>query len=236
MSYSVEGGTPVSERSGEGLQKSVVGRVLRGSKPRCSLQRIDARIMKTSNRRMPSSQRRSFLGAISTALGFGLAGCTGQHSVETGPESDPATSTSEKLALPSAVSQEDLPDGDVVLKPDGRIVLLNFFTTWCRPCQEEMPAFRRLRAEYDTETLHLVSITPEVDETLIKEFWSEYDGTWPVVKDPGLVATDRWNANSYPTNLVFDADGSPATGDGPEVRARSFEEFESVIDPLVTEA
>jgi hypothetical protein len=79
----------------------------------------------------------------------------------------------------------------------------------------------------------MVSITPEVDEALIKQFWNEYDGTWPVVKDPGLVATNRWNANSYPTNLVFDTDGTPATGETPEVRARTFEEYNSIIAPLV---
>jgi thiol-disulfide isomerase/thioredoxin len=187
---------------------------------------------------MPSSNRRSFLGACSTALGVGLAGCAGRFtsSTRTDAASGAAASAGDQLALPSAVSRNGLPDGDVVLKPDGKVVLLNFFTTWCRPCQEEMPAFRRLRAEYDTETLHMVSITPEVDEKLIRKFWTEYEGTWPVVTDPSLVATDRWDANSYPTNLVFDADGTPASGDDPEVRARSFEEFKSVVDPLVAEA
>jgi hypothetical protein len=48
---------------------------------------------------------------------------------------------------------------------------------WRQPCQEEMPAFRRLRAAYDFETLHMVSITPDVEEALIREFWRAYDGT-----------------------------------------------------------
>ena len=187
---------------------------------------------------MPSTQRRSFLKTVSTALGIGLAGCAGLQSPRTETPNNKTGSGSDSgpLALPSVVTRDGFPDGDVVLKPDGRIVLLNFFTTWCRPCQEEMPAFRQLRAEYDQSILHLVSITPEVDETLIRDFWREYDGTWPVVTDPALAATDRWNANSYPTNLVFDRDGSPATGDSPTVRARTFEEFESIIDPLITES
>ena len=190
---------------------------------------------------MPSSNRRAVLAAIGSGVGLSLAGCIGQES--TSDNSSPSTAgtaagtdmidTDAKLSLPSVVTHDGFPDGDVVLKPDGKIVLLNFFTTWCRPCQEEMPVFRKLRAEYDAETLHMVSITPEVDESLIKQFWSEYEGTWPVVNDPGLVATDQWNANSYPTNLVFDTDGTPATGEQPEVRARTFEEFNSIIAPLV---
>ena len=190
---------------------------------------------------MPSTDRRSVLAAISTGLGLSLPGCAGRLSTSTStPQSAPDTADTNdktdrntKLALPSVVTRDGFPDGDVVLKPDGKVVLLNFFATWCRPCQEEMPAFRKLRAEYDTETLHIVSITPEVDKTLIRQFWDEYDGTWPVVTDPALVATDRWNANSYPTNLVFDSDGTPATGETPVVRARSFEELSSVIEPLL---
>lgn len=190
---------------------------------------------------MSSSNRRKFLATISTGLGLSLTGCINQLSPSTSteqsttetPDENDNTDTNTSLALPSVVTHDEFPEGDVLLKPDGKIVLLNFFATWCRPCQEEMPDFRKLRAAYDTETLHMVSITPEVDEALIKEFWNEYDGSWPVVKDPGLVATDRWNANSYPTNLVFDSDGTPATGTEPTVRARTFEEFTSVIDPLL---
>lgn len=188
---------------------------------------------------MPS--RRSFLRTVSAAIGVGVAGCAGVQSTSdaagdaTTPEPDPPDG-SDPLALPSVVTREGFPDGDVELKPEGTVVLLNFFTTWCRPCQEEIPVFRRLRAAYDPGDLHMVSITPEVDETLIREFWRTYDGTWPVVTDPALVATERWNATAYPTNLVFAADGTPASGDDPEVGARTVEGFESVVAPLVEES
>jgi thiol-disulfide isomerase/thioredoxin len=190
---------------------------------------------------MPSNNRREFLATVSTGFAVSLTGCasqvsrpatTSQSRTDT-TANNSETATNSTLALPSVVTHGDFPDGEVTLKPDGKIVLLNFFATWCRPCQEEMPDFRKLRAAYDTETLHMVSITPEVDETLIRQFWDEYEGTWPVVNDPGLVATDRWNANSYPTNLVFDSDGTPATGEEPAVSARTFEEFKSVIEPLL---
>ncbi|WP_251342166.1 TlpA family protein disulfide reductase [Haloplanus halophilus] len=180
---------------------------------------------------MPSRQRRLLLGAIGTAIS-GAAGCLG------GSSTDPAGTPSDDdpLALPSVVTRGDFPDGEVRLVEPGTVTLLNFFTTWCKPCQREMPDFRKLRAAYGADALHMVSITPEVDETLVREFWTEYEGTWPVVSDPALEATQRWNANSYPTNLLFDADGTPATGDDPEVRARTFEEFDALVAPLVGES
>lgn len=177
---------------------------------------------------MPSRQRRLLLGAIGTAIGVGMAGCAGGSTGDV----DASPTPDEPLTRPSAVTRGDLPGGEVRLKADGTVTLLNFFATWCKPCQREMDDFRRLRAAYDPDTLHMVSITPEVDRSLVREFWAEYDGTWPVVTDPGLTATARWDANRYPTNLVFEADGTPVEG-GPSVRARTFEEFEALLDPLV---
>jgi thiol-disulfide isomerase/thioredoxin len=134
------------------------------------------------------------------------------------------------LRLPSVVDRGDLPAGRVRLVRPDRVSLVNFFTTWCKPCQREMDDFRQLRATLDGETLHLVSVTPEVDEGLVREFWREYDATWPVVSDPSLRATERWDATSYPTNLLFDPTGDPAGRNGPEIRARTFEELKRAVE------
>lgn len=175
----------------------------------------------TTPQRQPN--RRSVLATLGTTLALGSAGCSGRSQTE---------QNDEKLALPSVVTAGELPDGDVVLVPDDTVTLLNFFATWCKPCVDEMPAFRRLRSEYDPETLHMVSITPEVDEELIAAFWEKHDGTWPVVNDPALKATDRWDANSYPTNLLFKQDGTQVS-DGHGIRAREFEALNATIEPLV---
>lgn len=54
--------------------------------------------------------------------------------------------------------------------------------------------------------------------------------------DPALKATERWNANRYPTNLLFDADGGPAPGNDPRIRARTFEELGALVESLVAGA
>jgi thiol-disulfide isomerase/thioredoxin len=186
---------------------------------------------------MPSTRRQLLRRAVSIGALGGLAGCTGRlPSGETGSNDPASGDTPGRLSLPAVVTprRDDDPER-VRLRRDGSVTLLNFFTTWCKPCREEMPAFRKLRAEYDREAVHLVSITPEVDEALITEFWKEYDATWPVVTDSALRATERWDANAYPTNLLFDQQGDPASGGSPEITGRSFAEFRSRIDPLLGE-
>lgn len=156
---------------------------------------------------------------------------TGENTAVAGENTAVAGDT-ERLALQSVVTSGDLPTGEVPLVRPDRISLVNVFTTWCEPCKAEMPEFRRLRDEYDESTLHMVSVSPEPDEAAIEAFWERYDGTWPVVIDESLAATQRWDATSYPTNLLFDR-GEPAGADGPETGARSFAEFDSEIDRLL---
>jgi thiol-disulfide isomerase/thioredoxin len=186
---------------------------------------------------MPSTRRQLVRRAVSLAAVGGLAGCTARLPSSGGGESnDPADdgASAEPLSLPAvATPGRDGTAEQVRVLPEGTVTLVNFFTTWCKPCREEMPAFRKLRAAYDRDTVHMVSITPEVDEALITEFWNRYDATWPVVKDPALRATERWDADAYPTNLLFDRDGDPASGSSPEVNVRSFDGFRSQIDPLL---
>ena len=168
--------------------------------------------------------RRSVLATVGTTLAVGSAGCSALGENQ---------STEANISLPSVVTTGEFSSGEVVLVPDNTVTLLNFFATWCKPCIEEMPVFRRLRSEYDPDTLHMVSITPEVDEELITAFWEKHDGTWPVVNDPSLKATDKWNANSYPTNLLFDRDGTEVTDDGHGILARSFKNLNEQIAPLI---
>jgi thiol-disulfide isomerase/thioredoxin len=193
----------------------------------------------------PSVRRRQLLRGAGVGATISLAGCTGlvtnddSESGDAGANSDGSTEAPEDavgMALPSAVSEGSLPDGEIPVRREGVVTLVNFFATWCGPCQDEMPEFVELREAYDTDELYMVSITAEVDEGLIQQFWEDYDGSWPVAMDTELAATNEWGVTAYPTNLLFDQNGEPAAGDTPEVTtARTFEGFKQQIDPLLSE-
>lgn len=171
------------------------------------------------------TSRRALLAALGTAATAGTAGCLDAIGGDLGV-------TDDTLRLPSVVTDGDLPDGSVPLVPEGRVVLLNFFATWCPHCKEEMSVLRRARAEYDTEELHMVSITSQDSDDAIRAFWDLHDATWPVVKDTDLEATAKYEVQGYPTNLLFDRDGELAA-DGGRVSAQSFDTLSWGIDPLL---
>lgn len=138
------------------------------------------------------SSRRQFLaGSLVTAL-TGLAGCLGGDT--------DGTTELDTLAVGGS------PGRPVAVAPAGEVVLLDFWATYCAPCQPQMAELREIEESYPK--LHMLSITNESDEAAVERFWREYEGTWPVAMDPDLSVNDRFDVTRIPTLLVLDAENA----------------------------
>jgi thiol-disulfide isomerase/thioredoxin len=94
----------------------------------------------------------------------------------------------------------------MVVKPAGEPALLDFFATWCAPCKPQMAELRQIRSEYPD--LHMLSITWEGETAAIKDFWREYEGTWPVASDTELQTGEEYGIDNLPTLLLLDGEGT----------------------------
>lgn len=71
-----------------------------------------------------------------------------------------------------------------------------------------MANLRAARDQFSEEKVFIVSITQETDEAAIKQFWEQYNGAWPVVMDPDLIATKKYDVKGIPTIIVLTPDGT----------------------------
>ena len=88
----------------------------------------------------------------------------------------------------------------------GKVVLLNFWATWCGPCVGEMPAFERLYNEYG-EKVSILAVNCEEDKNTVSQFISDSGYTFPVAYDVDGDISTQYSTSGIPYTLVIGKDG-----------------------------
>lgn len=134
--------------------------------------------------------------------------------------------TSDWLAIEAPEAEFEALDGTTVTLADfrGRIVVLNFWGTWCPPCVDEIPELVALQPRL--EQLGGTVLGPAVDSgsaERIRGFLEEFGVNYPIVIASNSQAVGDFGAVGYPFTLLIDADGvirrrylGPQTADGLE--------------------
>jgi thiol-disulfide isomerase/thioredoxin len=109
----------------------------------------------------------------------------------------------------------------------GKVVVLNFWATWCTPCVKEMPALQRLSEKLSTEPFALVTVNFGESEKQIRPFMEKLGVRFPVLLDRDMRATEPWVDKGLPTTFVIDSNQKiryrvlgDFEWDAPEVEAR----------------
>jgi cytochrome c-type biogenesis protein len=92
----------------------------------------------------------------------------------------------------------------------GKVVLLNFWATWCGPCRIEMPEFEQAYAEYGDNGLVIVGVNSSETAEQIIRFRDEFGLTFPLLLDESGVIQEQYAILSYPSTFVIDRNGAIA--------------------------
>jgi len=88
----------------------------------------------------------------------------------------------------------------------GKVVLVNFWATWCPPCRKEMPDLQALYDKYKDQGFVVLSISDE-EMAKVSPFIAERKITYPVLLDPGRKVNDAFVVEGIPKSFVYDRDG-----------------------------
>jgi len=90
----------------------------------------------------------------------------------------------------------------------GKVVMINFWATWCPPCKAEMPSMERLYARFKNSGFEILAINAEVDGLeILPEFLQKHGHSFPVPVDTeGEVQVD-FGVFRFPESFIIDRDG-----------------------------
>ena len=92
----------------------------------------------------------------------------------------------------------------------GKVVMINFWATWCSPCLEEMPAMERLWQHHKDQNFVLVAVSADANPTVVKPFLDRHGLTFPVALDPKLDLGNAYGVRALPSSFIVDRDGNLA--------------------------
>jgi peroxiredoxin len=91
----------------------------------------------------------------------------------------------------------------------GKVVLLNFWATWCPPCRREMPALDELYRQSKDRGLVVLAVTDD-DVAAVREYAQVNSYSFPIVLDPERRSFEKYRVAGYPSSIVIDREGGIA--------------------------
>jgi cytochrome c biogenesis protein CcmG, thiol:disulfide interchange protein DsbE len=89
----------------------------------------------------------------------------------------------------------------------GKVVVLNFWATWCSPCVEEMPSLVQLQQRFKDKGVTVLGISIDVDGDAYHKFLKDYKIDFPTVRDPDQKTSSLYGTFKWPETYIIDRNG-----------------------------
>lgn len=113
----------------------------------------------------------------------------------------------------------------------GKVILLNFWATWCPPCRAEIPELIKWQKEYENQGLQIIGITyPPTNRTKVRRFVRQNEINYPILFGSKKTKEIFTSADTMPFSVVIDRDGQIKN----RIEGIIFaEEFDEMVKPLL---
>jgi cytochrome c biogenesis protein CcmG/thiol:disulfide interchange protein DsbE len=144
---------------------------------------------------------KSFFRAVVCACVAAATACSGGNGAKSAPASASVNATAPNFTEPTAAGSSLS-----LASLRGKAVYLNFFASWCPPCNEEASDINALQREHGAQGLQVVGVDVLENRAKAASFVSKHGLTYPAVVDDGTLR-DAYDVNGLPVHVFIDRQG-----------------------------
>jgi cytochrome c biogenesis protein CcmG, thiol:disulfide interchange protein DsbE len=99
--------------------------------------------------------------------------------------------------------------GKVYTRQDfgGKVLVLNFWASWCAPCVEEVPSLEAFQQQMKEQGVVVLGVSIDINEKLYKQFLQRFRVTFPTARDPQADISFKYGTFQIPETYIIDAKG-----------------------------
>jgi peroxiredoxin len=89
----------------------------------------------------------------------------------------------------------------------GQVVMVNFWATWCGPCQQEMPLLDQMYKKYKPAGFTLIGVNVDKEAPAVKDLMARKPVSFPVLLDPANQVSKAYHVDEMPSSVLIDRKG-----------------------------
>jgi cytochrome c biogenesis protein CcmG, thiol:disulfide interchange protein DsbE len=114
---------------------------------------------------------------------------------------------------------------------NGKVVMLNFWATWCPPCRKEIPALEAIEKAH-SGTLEVIGVSVFCSTSSTEQFYREMAINYPMIYGSFDLMDKYWQVSTIPTTFLIDKEGLVAAR---IIGSRTQQQYEEMLAPLLAE-
>ena len=89
----------------------------------------------------------------------------------------------------------------------GKVLIVDFWATWCEPCKKSFPKLQDLFVKYKASGMDLIAVSEDDENSGISDFGNTFGSKFPLVWDDGKAVAGKWQPKSMPSTFIVDKNG-----------------------------
>lgn len=138
----------------------------------------------------------------------------------------PSVATAQNMEVPKTVNLQALLE--IVKLNKGKVVIVNFFATWCPPCKEEIPGLVGIAKTYPADKVAVIGVSVDQKAALVPAFLKPLHVNYPIFHAGNDVAT-AFGIRTIPHNVIYDRQGVMAANVTGFVTEKDLKEYISTL-------